>query len=140
MKPERDASLALVNTVSHERVAGSSPDALTHAVSEPYGEHASPRRDQVEKRLYDRRHRVSDDRESLPLAELVGEPSREHLEQTGRGFRDSLDRTNGGGPDSQHVEQEERQEVHDHLGRDVHEEARRRHDPDVAGKTASHVA
>ncbi len=82
---------------------------------------------------------VTEHGQPLALAELIRETAGVNLHQAGGGLSQTIDQTDDGRPGIEHVGQEERDQVEDHLRGDVGEEGGGRHHPHVDGQTAQAV-
>ena len=123
MESERHSPVLRVSGVGDQRVSRRGPDPLTEPIPDAADQDHGPcGRHQVEHLGRDRRP-VADPDEQPPPTEPVRQRSADELEDRGRAFCDSLDQADRRDRGEQYVRQEERDNVDEHLARNVREQA-----------------
>ncbi len=131
MDAEGQPALLLVDAIRHQRIARRRANAFAHPVGKPDAEHPTPGVREIEEGLRDGGQSVPGDCQPFPVAKLIRKGAGIYFGQAGSGFGNAVDQADDGGAHAQHVGQEQRDEVEDHLGGDVGEEGRGRYDPDI---------
>jgi hypothetical protein len=137
VETEREAALVLGDGIRHQGVSRRGAYPLAHAVRPARAGERRPGARDVEERFRDGGDRVPRDGDPLAVPHPVGEAAGEHLETAGDALRSAFDQADGGGGAPQDVREEERDEMHHHLARDVHQKACDARRPDVSREAAN---